>query len=148
MIDNCLEDWRIAMTWQRMLQVTLEVLSKPCRWSSLGSGFQSSFSPLVCAIHPVPGQYEFEWTTHMSNKAESHSKIKTAHVSVDILLSLPMFFRLYLICRVMLLHSKLFTGELLIIVSFVRTTVFASVKMRRREVLEHSIESSSTRDSS
>lgn len=30
-------------------------------------------------------------------------------VSIDILLSLPMFLRLYLIARVMLLHSKLFT---------------------------------------
>ena len=30
-------------------------------------------------------------------------------VSIDVALSLPMFFRLYLICRVMLLHSKLFT---------------------------------------
>lgn len=28
---------------------------------------------------------------------------------IDVALSLPMFFRLYLICRVMLLHSKLFT---------------------------------------
>ena len=112
------------------------------------SDFESSFSPLVCAIHPIPGQYEFEWTTHMSNKADSQSKIKTAHVSVDILLSLPMFFRLYLICRVMLLHSKLFTGELLIIASFFRTTLSAVVKMLRREALEHSIESNSTRDSS
>jgi len=46
----------------------------------------------------------------MSNKADFHSQFKTAHVYLDILLSLPMFFRLYLICRVMLLHSKLFTG--------------------------------------
>ena len=30
-------------------------------------------------------------------------------VPIDVALSLPMFFRLYLICRVMLLHSKLFT---------------------------------------
>jgi len=45
----------------------------------------------------------------MSNKADLYSQTKTANVHVDILLSLPMFFRLYLICRVMLLHSKLFT---------------------------------------
>ena len=48
----------------------------------------------------------------MSNKADNHSIMKTVPVYVDILLSLPMFFRLYLICRVMLLHSKLFTGLL------------------------------------
>lgn len=46
----------------------------------------------------------------MSNKADYHSQMKTAHVYIDILFALPMFFRLYLICRVMLLHSKLFTG--------------------------------------
>jgi hypothetical protein len=65
---------------------------------------------LVCAIHPIPGSITFDWTTHMSNKADYHSQIKIARVYIDILLSLPMFFRLYLICRVMLLHSKLFTG--------------------------------------
>lgn len=67
---------------------------------------------LVCAIHPIPGSITFNWTTHMSNKADNHSLMKTVPVYVDILLSLPMFFRLYLICRVMLLHSKLFTGLL------------------------------------
>jgi hypothetical protein len=46
----------------------------------------------------------------MSNKADVNYPAKTARVYIDILLSLPMFFRLYLICRVMLLHSKLFTG--------------------------------------
>ncbi len=65
---------------------------------------------LVCAIHPIPGKFEFEWTTHVSNKADYQSQIKTAYVYIDLLFSLPMFFRLYLICRVMLLHSKLFTG--------------------------------------
>ncbi len=28
MIDNCLDDWRIAMTWQRILQIGAEVTSK------------------------------------------------------------------------------------------------------------------------
>ncbi|CAF1601068.1 unnamed protein product [Rotaria sp. Silwood1] len=88
MIDNCLDDWRIAMTWQRILQISAEVA--------------------ICAIHPIPGKFEFKWTTHMSNKSDYQTP-KTAHVYIDILLSLPMFIRLYLICRVMLLHSKLFT---------------------------------------
>ena len=110
MIDNCLDDWRIAMTWQRVLQIGAEVSSKSAktraetRWNVTGL--------VVCAIHPIPGSIKFDWTTHMSNKADFHSQIKTASVYVDILLSLPMFFRLYLICRVMLLHSKLFTGSL------------------------------------
>ncbi|XP_063696619.1 small conductance calcium-activated potassium channel protein isoform X3 [Culicoides brevitarsis] len=86
MIDNCADDWRIAMTWQRMSQIGLELL--------------------ICAVHPIPGQYYFYWTTKLANKNKA---LGTELVPYDVALSLPMFFRLYLICRVMLLHSKLFT---------------------------------------
>merc|ERR1719357_2000214 len=86
MIDNCADDWRIAMTWQRITQIMTELI--------------------ICAVHPIPGPYYFMWTTKLSNHG---GNIGTQMVPVDILLSLPMFLRLYLICRVMLLHSKLFT---------------------------------------
>ncbi|XP_058830030.1 small conductance calcium-activated potassium channel protein isoform X3 [Topomyia yanbarensis] len=86
MIDNCADDWRIAMTWQRMSQISLELL--------------------ICAVHPIPGQYYFLWTTKLANKNKA---MGTELVPYDVALSLPMFLRLYLICRVMLLHSKLFT---------------------------------------
>ncbi|XP_037903330.1 small conductance calcium-activated potassium channel protein isoform X3 [Hermetia illucens] len=86
MIDNCADDWRIAMTWQRISQIGLELL--------------------ICAVHPIPGEYYFLWTTKLANKNKS---MGTELVPYDVALSLPMFLRLYLICRVMLLHSKLFT---------------------------------------
>ncbi|XP_055629153.1 small conductance calcium-activated potassium channel protein isoform X8 [Toxorhynchites rutilus septentrionalis] len=86
MIDNCADDWRIAMTWQRMSQIALELL--------------------ICAVHPIPGQYYFLWTTKLANKNKA---MGSELVPYDVALSLPMFLRLYLICRVMLLHSKLFT---------------------------------------
>lgn len=103
MIDNAADDWRIAMTWQRMMQIGMEML--------------------VCAVHPIPGRWAdthkmftwikryfnrfyFLWTTKLSNHG---GKIGSQWVPVDVTLSLPMFLRLYLICRVMLLHSKLFT---------------------------------------
>ena len=118
MIDNCADDWRIAMTWQRIIQIGTELL--------------------VCAVHPIPGHYVFLWTTKLSNHG---GKIGSQIVPLDVALSLPMFLRLYLICRylkvswlevksfwykkriydlniilnyllslrVMLLHSKLFT---------------------------------------
>ncbi|XP_023334344.1 small conductance calcium-activated potassium channel protein [Eurytemora carolleeae] len=86
MIDNCADDWRIAMTWQRLMQVGMELV--------------------VCAVHPIPGKFFFLWTTKLSNHG---GKIGSQWVPVDVTLSLPMFLRLYLICRVMLLHSKLFT---------------------------------------
>ncbi|XP_032678026.1 small conductance calcium-activated potassium channel protein isoform X3 [Odontomachus brunneus] len=86
MIDNCADDWRIAMTWQRIAQISLELV--------------------ICAIHPIPGEYYFLWTTKLANK---NGDIGSKWVPYDVTLSLPMFLRLYLICRVMLLHSKLFT---------------------------------------
>lgn len=75
----------MAISPRRIAQLTLEVL--------------------VCAIHPIPGDFQFTWTTmhHDGNI------VLTSVVSIDVLLSLPMFLRLYLIARVMLLHSKLFT---------------------------------------
>ncbi|CAL1280298.1 unnamed protein product, partial [Larinioides sclopetarius] len=86
MIDNGAEDWRIAMTWRRISNILLEVL--------------------VCSIHPPPGEFYFLWVTKLPNHA---NRIASRYVPVDVMLSLPMFLRLYLICRVMLLHSKLFT---------------------------------------
>ncbi|CAL9695452.1 unnamed protein product [Knipowitschia caucasica] len=85
MVDNGADDWRIAMTVERVLFVGLE----------LG----------VCAVHPIPGQYVFTWTNRLTF---SHTG-SVGDADVDIILSVPMFLRLYLIGRVMLLHSKLFT---------------------------------------
>ena len=66
---------------------------------------QIMFELTVCAIHPIPGSYYVTWTTvHADGET-----VTSESVPVDLLLSLPMFLRLYLICRVMLLHSKLFT---------------------------------------
>uniref|UniRef100_A0A8C4WID4 Potassium calcium-activated channel subfamily N member 3 n=1 Tax=Gopherus evgoodei TaxID=1825980 RepID=A0A8C4WID4_9SAUR len=84
-IDNGADDWRIAMTYERILYISLEML--------------------VCAIHPIPGEYKFFWTARL---AFSYAPSR-AEADVDIILSIPMFLRLYLIARVMLLHSKLFT---------------------------------------
>uniref|UniRef100_A0A3B3XTQ5 Calmodulin-binding domain-containing protein n=1 Tax=Poecilia mexicana TaxID=48701 RepID=A0A3B3XTQ5_9TELE len=84
MVDNGADDWRIAMTFERILFIVLELL--------------------ICAIHPIPGQYVFTWTAHLA-----FNYTASVDADVDIILSVPMFLRLYLIGRVMLLHSKLFT---------------------------------------
>ncbi|XP_077399221.1 small conductance calcium-activated potassium channel protein 2 isoform X3 [Vanacampus margaritifer] len=85
MVDNAADDWRIAMTYERIFFICLEIL--------------------VCAIHPIPGNYTFTWNARL---AYSYTPSQT-DADVDIILSIPMFLRLYLIARVMLLHSKLFT---------------------------------------
>ncbi|XP_019626869.1 PREDICTED: small conductance calcium-activated potassium channel protein 2-like isoform X2 [Branchiostoma belcheri] len=85
MVDNGADDWRIAMTFERVFFIALELL--------------------VCAIHPIPGVWMFTWTARLAFSGA----VSTKEADVDILLSIPMFLRLYLIARVMLLHSKLFT---------------------------------------
>ena len=85
MVDNGADDWRIAMTYERIFLLILELL--------------------VCAVHPIPGQYAFAWTTRLPFT----NPPSAAKADIDILLSIPMFLRLYLIGRVMLLHSKLFS---------------------------------------
>ncbi|KAM9215554.1 LOW QUALITY PROTEIN: small conductance calcium-activated potassium channel protein 1-like [Leptosomus discolor] len=85
MVDNGADDWRIAMTYERIFFIALELI--------------------VCAIHPIPGQYLFTWTARLAFTYAA----SVADADVDIILSIPMFLRLYLIGRVMLLHSKLFT---------------------------------------
>ncbi|XP_041418859.1 small conductance calcium-activated potassium channel protein 2 isoform X2 [Xenopus laevis] len=85
MVDNGADDWRIAMTYERIFFITLELT--------------------VCAIHPIPGQYSFTWTARLA----FFYTTSVANADIDIILSIPMFLRLYLIGRVMLLHSKLFT---------------------------------------
>ncbi|XP_064653286.1 small conductance calcium-activated potassium channel protein 1-like isoform X2 [Lineus longissimus] len=87
-VDNCVEDWRIAMNGRRIAQIIVEVT--------------------ICAIHPIPGFFEFDWTIIRTDRHGDEEAL-TEDVPVDILLGLPMFFRIYLIFRGMLLHSKLFT---------------------------------------
>ena len=42
MIDNGADDWRIAMSWERVCYISLELL--------------------ICAIHPIPGNWKFKWS--------------------------------------------------------------------------------------
>uniref|UniRef100_A0A671Q6Q6 Small conductance calcium-activated potassium channel protein 2-like n=1 Tax=Sinocyclocheilus anshuiensis TaxID=1608454 RepID=A0A671Q6Q6_9TELE len=84
-IDNGADDWRIAMTIERVLLIALELI--------------------VSAVHPVPGDFKFMWRARL---AFSYAPSQ-AEADLDMVLSVPMFLRLYLIARVMLLHSKLFT---------------------------------------
>lgn len=82
---NSAEDWRIALTWERCLQIATEIS--------------------VCAICPLPFNIDFLWTTIHADGVT----ITSTWVSLDVALSIPMFFRIYWIFRVLLLHSRLFT---------------------------------------
>ena len=66
MIDNCLEDWRIAMTSHRMSLIMLELI--------------------ICSVHPIPGEYSFTWTTKLANHG-GRFETKSVEVSVKVISS-------------------------------------------------------------
>ncbi|ESN91821.1 hypothetical protein HELRODRAFT_108545 [Helobdella robusta] len=83
-VNNSLGDWRVALSWPVILQATLEIV--------------------VCSIHPFPGDIKFIWkSVSVDDDDDSHA------VSIDLLLTFPMFLRFYLVGRVMLLHSRILT---------------------------------------
>ncbi|XP_041665000.1 small conductance calcium-activated potassium channel protein 1-like [Cheilinus undulatus] len=80
------EDWRIAMTTERLALIILELA--------------------VVAIHPYPVglMAYFEQTLqHIT------PRLSLSETELEIVLALPMFLRLYLLGRAMMLHSRLFT---------------------------------------
>lgn len=84
-VENCVDDWRIAISWSVVGQLFAELV--------------------ICSIHPLPLTAHFTWTTLHADGLT----VTSVQVPVDLLLSLPMFLRLYLIGRVMLLRSRLFS---------------------------------------
>ena len=79
MHDNSAEDWRIAMTMERATLMALELAA--------------------VAIHPYPvGLLAYVQRVPASSETE-----------LEIMLALPMFLRLYLLGRALMLHSRLFT---------------------------------------
>uniref|UniRef100_A0A1I8ITN7 CaMBD domain-containing protein n=1 Tax=Macrostomum lignano TaxID=282301 RepID=A0A1I8ITN7_9PLAT len=82
MIDNSMDDWRLAITLSR--------------------GFHLAMELLVCAIHPIPGQHMVQMLAYDN----TNSVRLMQAIPIDVIFSLPMFLRFYLVCRVMMLHSR------------------------------------------
>ncbi|KAM8869056.1 small conductance calcium-activated potassium channel protein 2 isoform 3-T3 [Spinachia spinachia] len=87
-IDQKQVDWRIAMSSHRVLVITVELL--------------------VCVIHPV-GSY-WEGGLHANSSSSPplciYKNQGGALMNMELLLSVLMFLRLYLVHRAILLHSK------------------------------------------
>ncbi|KAK7898868.1 hypothetical protein WMY93_019721 [Mugilogobius chulae] len=76
------EDWRIAMTTERVTLIVLELVA--------------------VAIHPYPVGLAAYFQQNKTRPSLSETEL-------EIVLALPMFLRLYLLGRAMMLHSRLFT---------------------------------------
>uniref|UniRef100_A0A1I7ZS15 CaMBD domain-containing protein n=1 Tax=Steinernema glaseri TaxID=37863 RepID=A0A1I7ZS15_9BILA len=84
LIDSGADDWRVALTTDRIIKLTIEVM--------------------VCAVCPFPGTGFMVWPF----LSAEDRKPEPVEVPVDVVLSVPMFLRSYLLCRFMVLHSKQF----------------------------------------
>ena len=84
LIDSGADDWRVALTTERMIKLGIEIA--------------------VCSICPFPGSGTMNWP-YISPEER---RITMVSVPVDVILSVPMFLRAYLLCRFMVLHSKQF----------------------------------------
>ncbi|VDM97238.1 unnamed protein product [Thelazia callipaeda] len=86
MFDCGSDDWRVVVSFENIAQVIFEIIA--------------------CAICPFPGTGYINWTFMKTDQI--HQYITTKQVPVDIILSLLMLIRVYLIARFMVLHSKQF----------------------------------------
>ncbi|KAL3113447.1 hypothetical protein niasHT_013557 [Heterodera trifolii] len=82
LIDSGAEDWRVALTTDRIIKLFIEIA--------------------ICAVCPFPGSGNISWPYIHERQ------IATKTVPLDVLLSVPMFLRAYLLCRFMVLHSRQF----------------------------------------
>ncbi|XP_061673389.1 small conductance calcium-activated potassium channel protein 1-like isoform X1 [Syngnathoides biaculeatus] len=81
--DSGAEDWRIAVTTERLALVALELAA--------------------AAVHPYPvGLLAYF-------RRQTAAPAALSETELEIVLALPMFLRLYLLGRAMMLHSRLFT---------------------------------------
>lgn len=89
-IDHNQVDWRIAMTSHRVLVITLELL--------------------VCVIHPIGTYMDLKHPNSTSSASLCVSRMAEDRsnplIDMELLLSVLMFLRLYLVHRTILLHSK------------------------------------------
>jgi len=90
LINYIAVDWRIELSFFKVLQLLFELA--------------------ICAVHPIPGDYHFEWTIYKIGGIGI-----TRLYRVDIILSLIMIFRSYLFIRSYLIHLNIFHGKFLII---------------------------------
>ncbi|XP_058503025.1 intermediate conductance calcium-activated potassium channel protein 4 isoform X1 [Solea solea] len=86
--DHNQVDWRIALTSHRILVITLELL--------------------VCSIHPIGTYWKMGLHVNSSSSAPlcASNHHSGALMNLELLLSVLMFLRLYLVHRAILLHSK------------------------------------------
>ncbi|KAL3098016.1 hypothetical protein niasHT_027561 [Heterodera trifolii] len=92
LVDCGADDWRVVLSWRRLWQFFAEFL--------------------LCSIIPLPGTGTIRWAffepSRVWSQADERSVYNVRKVPVDVVLSLLMLSRVYLVCRWQVLHSKQF----------------------------------------
>ena len=95
MLDNSIDDWHLAMSASTILGLALELI--------------------ICSVHPLP-IYNFEVnnvTTVDSTFIDLKGPMKGVQLPilrspVNVVFGLVMFLRIYIVCRVIMLHSRVY----------------------------------------
>ncbi|CAF3489330.1 unnamed protein product [Rotaria sp. Silwood1] len=90
-VNNSIEDSLVTLTHWKIFSIVLEIL--------------------ICAIHPIPRSFPRYLNTSSTGKDSNSStppSYSLSYISIDVALGLPMFARLYLLCRFIMFHSHLF----------------------------------------
>jgi len=131
-VDNSIDDWRIALTRTKLFSIILEAticMIHPIpghflvEWSSqyvkkVENNFQfinpyrSGPIPTTVSINSNTTTTSTVRTTSLNgifdgNSTTNSTDLPQSYVPIDVILSLPMFCRLYLVCRFIMLHSHL-----------------------------------------
>ncbi|CAI4231527.1 unnamed protein product [Auanema sp. JU1783] len=83
LIETGNDHWRIGMTRERLMKLLLELL--------------------VCSICPFPDTGVVDWPLLGIEAAKSRERV---YIPTNVLVVIPMFLRLYIICRFILMHSR------------------------------------------
>ncbi|CAF1494944.1 unnamed protein product, partial [Rotaria sordida] len=90
-VNNSIEDYRVTLTNRKIFLILLEVL--------------------ICAIHPIPRSIPHYLKALLKNRdpnSSTSTPYTLSHIDIDVALGLPMFARVYLLCRFIMFHSNLF----------------------------------------
>ncbi|CAF3692785.1 unnamed protein product [Rotaria sp. Silwood1] len=90
-INNSIGDSRATLTNKKIYLIVFEIL--------------------ICAIHPIPRSFPRRLKTsveNISSVSSASTSYSLSYIDIDIALGLPMFARVYLLCRFIMFHSHLF----------------------------------------
>ncbi|CAF1354511.1 unnamed protein product [Adineta ricciae] len=85
-VDNSFDHWRIGLKKSRVFLIFLEAF--------------------ICFIHPIPGYYPAPSEATCANSMIVPNPLAKSYLTMNVALGLPMFARVYLLCRFIRFHSS------------------------------------------